>query len=117
MFVAAEGPAALHIVERERPSLILLQRRLADTDGLEVVPDALLDPRFADIPLVTGEPYIRFYAGQPISLEDGSRAGTLCLLDHRPKELDDATLRLLGDLALLVQRELRETETESPTVG
>jgi GAF domain-containing protein len=71
-----------------------------------VVPDALRDPRFADNPLVTVELRLRFYAGHPLSLPDGTRVGTLCLIDRRPRELDEAGRRLLRDLAALVQREL-----------
>jgi phosphoribosyl 1,2-cyclic phosphodiesterase len=93
--------------ETDRDSAFCAHAILSDEPLL--VPDALLDARFADNPLVTGEPYVRFYAGQPLSLEDGSRAGTLCLIDNRPRDLDASSLRLLKDLALLVQRELRET--------
>ena len=71
-----------------------------------VVPDALLDPRFADSPLVTGAPRIRFYAGHPLFAPDGSAVGTFCLKDHRPRQFGDAELQLLADLAALVQREL-----------
>ena len=70
------------------------------------VPDALQDLRFADNPLVTGEPHIRFYAGAPLTLADGSQAGTLCLIDHRPRHLDETQLGLLRDLGKLVEREL-----------
>jgi phosphoribosyl 1,2-cyclic phosphodiesterase/DNA-binding response OmpR family regulator len=68
-----------------------------------VVPDALLDERFADNPLVLGEPRVRFYAGAPLILDDGSCIGTFCVIDTRPRELgeaDMATLRDLRDLAL-----------------
>jgi GAF domain-containing protein len=68
-----------------------------------VVPDALLDDRFADNPLVLGEPRVRFYAGAPLILDDGSCIGTFCVIDTRPRELSDAemaTLRDLRDLAL-----------------
>ncbi|NIV76045.1 MAG: GAF domain-containing protein, partial [Gammaproteobacteria bacterium] len=59
-------------------------------DDVLHVPDALQDARFADNPLVTRDPRIRFYAGIPLTLADGSRAGTLCLLDHRPRCLDES---------------------------
>jgi phosphoribosyl 1,2-cyclic phosphodiesterase len=76
-------------------------------DEVMQVPDALVDDRFADSPLVTGEPRIRFYAGAPLSLGDGSAVGTLCVIDHRARNLDQGQLRLLSDLAKLVERELQ----------
>ena len=74
--------------------------------ALMIVPDAAKDPRFADNPLVTGEPGIRFYAGQPIEGPDGSRLGTLCLIDRVPRELDAEQRRALRDLAELVREQL-----------
>ena len=73
-----------------------------------VVPDALLDPRFADNPLVTSDPRIRFYAGAPLRLPDDcdSGVGTLCLIDMRPRQLDETRVRLLRDLGDLVRQEL-----------
>ena len=71
-----------------------------------VVPDALLDPRFADNPAVTDDPHVRFYAGYPLAAPGGSRVGTLCLVDTRPRDIDGAGLRLLGDLGGLVEQEL-----------
>jgi len=71
------------------------------------VPDALQDDRFADNPLVTGEPRVRFYAGAPLTLKNGTHAGTLCLMDHRARNLDGSQLQLLRDLAKLVEREFR----------
>jgi GAF domain-containing protein len=76
-------------------------------DDVMQVPDALVDDRFADSPLVTGEPRILFYAGAPLSLGDGSAVGTLCVIDHRARNLDQGQLRLLSDLAKLVERELQ----------
>ena len=71
-----------------------------------IVPDALLDVRFADNPLVTGAPRVRFYAGFPVFHDNGSCLGTLCLIDTRPRQFPDATLQLFTDLANLVQQEL-----------
>ena len=75
-------------------------------DDLLVVPDARLDERFAANPLVTGAPHIRFYAGQPVRSLDGQPLGTLCIIDTRPRMLDDAGRRMLRDLAQMVQDEL-----------
>ena len=54
-------------------------------DGLLLVPDAREDVRFHDNPLVTGEPNIRFYAGYPLTVPNGNKMGTLCLLDTKPR--------------------------------
>jgi len=71
-----------------------------------IVPDAFLDPRFADNPLVTGEPRVRFYAGCPLKLPDGNFMGTLCLIDTQPRQLDDRKINLLRDLGNLAEIEL-----------
>lgn len=67
-----------------------------------VVPDATLDERFADNPLVTGEPAIRFYAGAPLWVGEGSSVGTLCVIDRKPRELDENDRQCLADLAAIV---------------
>ena len=84
-----------------------------------VVTDSLLDPRFADNPLVVGAPFIRFYAGHPIHEPCGARVGTLCLIDVRPRTLTDEDLALLGDLAAIVDREfaLMEHATTDELTG
>jgi GAF domain-containing protein len=66
-----------------------------------IVSDALNDPRFADNPYVVGGPRVRFYAGQPLILPDGSCVGTVCLIDTRPRELDEQALELLHDIGEL----------------
>ncbi len=71
-----------------------------------VVPDALVDPRFADNPLVTGEEKVRFYAGAPLIAPSGHALGTLCLIDHRPRQLDAVELSILATLRDLVVQEL-----------
>ncbi len=74
--------------------------------GVFQVPDAFADPRFADNPLVATGPRFRFYAGAPLTLANGTRAGTLCVVDHRPRLLDDDQLAELVHLAALVTAEL-----------
>ncbi len=76
-------------------------------DEALVIEDALLDPRFAANPLVTGEPYIRFYAGQPIRSTIGSKLGTLCIIDRLPRQFSAADRAALSDLAGMVEREMQ----------
>jgi GAF domain-containing protein len=75
-------------------------------DEVFVVPDACQDPRFADNPLVTGEPGIRFYAGCPLSVGSGLRIGTLCIIDYRAREFSAEDAELLQDLARMAEQEL-----------
>ena len=75
-------------------------------DDILMIPDAMLDERFHDNPLVTEEPHIRFYAGCPLRVANGSKLGTLCLLDVKARELDDEERELLRDLARMAEQEL-----------
>jgi GAF domain-containing protein len=75
-------------------------------EDLLIVPDATLDERFADNPLVTDAPRIRFYAGAPLVTEGGFALGTLCVVDHSPKELSPEQIKALTVLRNLVIREL-----------
>jgi PAS domain S-box-containing protein len=81
---------------------------------LLLVPDATQDPRFDCNPLVVGEPHIRFYAGALLKTEEGLAIGTLCVLDHRPRqltELQQETLRVLAR-QIMAQLELRRALEE-----
>ena len=71
-----------------------------------VVEDTLLDPRFADNPLVTGDPNIRFYAGVPLVIDEGSSIGALSVADRSPRTLNVRQLASLERLARQVSREL-----------
>lgn len=79
-------------------------------EAVLVVKNAMADQRFADNPLVTNLPGIRFYAGQPIHAPDGSRVGTLCLIDRTPREFSQADVEILRDLAALVDAELHRAD-------
>jgi phosphoribosyl 1,2-cyclic phosphodiesterase len=72
------------------------------------VPDLLQDDRFADNPAVIGN-HARFYAGAPLVLSDGSRIGTLCVVDRRPRLLDQTQLDQLRTLAREVEAELERS--------
>lgn len=64
-----------------------------------IVEEATLDPRFADNPLVTGPPGIRFYAGFPLLSECGHALGTLCVIDSKSRSLSENQIRVLTALA------------------
>lgn len=70
-----------------------------------IVSDAFQDERFADNPLVTGSPRIRFYAGYPLYVQNYC-VGTLCVLDIRPREITAESLESLRDLAAVAETEL-----------
>lgn len=69
--------------------------------------DARSDPRFANNPLVTGEPNIRFYAGVPLTTSDGLGLGSFCIIDTNPRPpLDERELALLHHFAGLTMRRI-----------
>jgi diguanylate cyclase (GGDEF)-like protein len=84
-----------------------------------VVADAQLDERFANNPLVTGFPHIRFYAGAPLRSAEGHNLGTLCVIDQQPHHPDSVQIHQLQLLADLVMREidLRLLATFCPITG
>ncbi|MBP0492522.1 PAS domain S-box protein [Roseomonas indoligenes] len=112
--------AAIHLVDRDRQwakaetglgaremprSAAICPTAMLDPEGL-VVPDASLDPRFADSPVVRGMPGIRFYAGVPLQFE-GVPIGALCVLDTAPREgLDGRQSFALRALAAQVNSQI-----------
>ena len=73
---------------------------------LLVVSDALADTRFADNPLVTGDPHIRSYCGAPLTTPEGHRIGTLSIIDHVPRELSPEQLETMRVLSHQVMEHL-----------
>lgn len=71
-----------------------------------VIEDAQADERFADNPLVTGAPLIRFYAGAPLRHISGHKMGTLCLIDTVPRSLSEEDMTVLRDLAEMAESEI-----------
>lgn len=86
-------------------------------EGVFVVEDAAGDPRFADNPLVTGEPHIRFYAGYPVLDAQGLPLGTLCVLDREARRLREKELRALRELAEIASEEIRRRGQASGRAG
>nr|WP_257720393.1 EAL domain-containing protein [Candidatus Sodalis pierantonius] len=78
-----------------------------------VIPDARQDTRFADNPLVTGDPHVRFYAGMPLRSQTGYALGTLFIIDRTPRMgLSESDRRNLRDLAALVMDKLEMRRLE-----
>ncbi len=97
----------LEISETNRQSSFCAHA-LEGVDFLEV-PDAILDERFVNNPLVVGEPGIRFYAGAPLLTPEGEVLGTLCVIDCQPRELSEMQKLALQVLSrqVMTQMELR----------
>jgi serine/threonine-protein kinase len=88
-----------------------------------IVEDTHKDDRFADNPLVTGAPFIRFYAGVPLLVDEGSSVGALSVADRTPRTITPRQIEALERLAKQVARELRlrrdlgRGAASSPPVG
>ncbi len=84
-----------------------------------VIPDARLDERFENNPLVTGEPRVIFYVGIPLNTPEGFPLGTLCVIDHKPQELSEDQMQALQVLSRQVVKllELKKSEKRLEAVN
>lgn len=98
--------ASLGLEQKQTPRNISFCNHTIQQDRPLVVPDAVQDERFADSPLVTKAPSIRFYAGVPLSTAEGFNVGTLCVSDTTPRQLKPWQLKILKDLANLAEDQL-----------
>lgn len=78
-----------------------------------IIEDAHADPRFADNPLVTGDPNVRFYAGFPLITANGFVVGSLCAISRRPHQLSDAQIAVIRRLAALTVQQLEHLREAS----
>jgi len=95
---------------RETPRAISFCGHAILGDDLFVVPDTVEDERFADNPLVSSDPHIRFYAGFPLRARNGSKLGTLCIIDREARDFREEDREALRDLALMVEGELEAVQ-------
>lgn len=93
-------------VESTARSISFCTHAIQRPDRVMVVPDAQLDERFCKNPLVSGDPFVRFYAGAPLVSPEGHALGTLCVIDHEPRELAPGVGEALQALARLVVMQL-----------
>jgi diguanylate cyclase (GGDEF)-like protein len=102
-FKSAQGTS----VDQQPREMSFCSHAIMGTD-IFTIPDTLLDPAFADNPLVKGQPFIRFYAGHPVMYR-GSPMGALCIIDVVPRQLLSSDRESLSSLAKWVEGELRLT--------
>ncbi len=93
------GNVGLPGIQGTSRSVAFCAHTIIEHDGLLLVPDALLDERFAGNPLVVGAPHIRFYVGAVISSHEGLPIGALCVTDVVPRQIDPARCQALLGLA------------------
>jgi sigma-B regulation protein RsbU (phosphoserine phosphatase) len=71
-----------------------------------VMPDTSVHPLTRDHPMVTGAPFVRFYAGVPLAGPRGQKIGTFCLVDLKPREFGPKMVSQLSTFAAIVEREM-----------
>lgn len=90
----------------EAPRQIALCAATVERNAMLIINDTRADDRWASNPLVTGEPYIRFYAGYPLHGPRGWNIGTLCVIDQKPRAFPESDQQVLRTLAAVVQKDI-----------
>lgn len=91
---------------RETPREQAFCNETIRSDDVVVISNAEHDIRTAHNPLVTGNPYVRFYAGAPLVTPEKARLGSLCVIDREPRQFDERQKAILQSLAGLVMKEM-----------
>jgi PAS domain S-box-containing protein len=108
VFLASAGVTGV----QETPREVAFCAHAICGEEIMVVEDATADERFADNPLVVGEPHIRFYAGCPLVDQGGFSLGTLCVVDNAPRKLSAMQRDVLAELSRAAMRLLEAKKTE-----
>lgn len=100
-FKSVVGP-----LREEAPRQVALCTATVERNAMLIINDTLADERWASNPLVTGEPFIRFYAGYPLHGPRGWNIGTLCVIDQKPRDFSPSDQQVLRTLAAVVQNDI-----------
>jgi len=82
-----------------------------------VVNDARLDPRFEANPLVTAEPFIRFYAGQPLISPEGVCIGVLSIYDRSVRTFSEPQKEALAAMGRQLMGHLNARREQAALTG
>jgi GAF domain-containing protein len=93
-------------LREEAPRQVALCAATVERNSMLIINDTLADERWASNPLVTGEPFIRFYAGYPLHGPRGWNIGTLCVIDQKPRAFPPSDQQVLRTLAAVVQKDI-----------
>ena len=110
-----QSPGGVHSLQRAH-AIALCCHTVAERRPL-VVSDTTLDRRFADDPVVTGEPIIRAYLGIPLHTHNGPPIGTLCAIDQTPRDFSADDITTLNDFAAIIQETIHGRALAARTNG
>lgn len=95
-------------IDQTERSVAFCAHAILDPTQIMIVDDATKDSRFAENPLVKGDPNIVFYAGMPLVDQEGYALGTLCTIDTKPRKLSESQIKALKTLSKQVVNMLKQ---------